>query len=80
MAYSLVRLALGSYDVLRDGEVVAALVRSGETSDAAWTAELLEDLALSERPAPFTEIEHRFTSFEEAKHWLAAEVWPSCER
>ena len=67
MAYSLVRLAPGSYDVLRDGEVMAALVRSGETSHAIWTAELLKDLPPQERPAPFTEIEHSFASLEEAR-------------
>src|SRR3712207_7419246 len=43
MAYALVRLAPGSYDILRDGEVIAAVVRSGETRDATWTAELLQD-------------------------------------
>jgi hypothetical protein len=44
MAYSLVRLAPGSYDVLRDGVVIAGVVRSGQTSDATWTVELLQDL------------------------------------
>ena len=78
MAYSLVRLAPGSYDVLRDGEVMAALVRSGETSDAIWTAELLENLPPLQRPTPFTEIEHSFASLEEARVWLeGALVLPS---
>jgi hypothetical protein len=77
MPYTLVRLAPGSYDVVRDGEVIAGLVRSGETSDATWTAELLQDLPLQERPAPFTMIEHRFGSLEEARAWLGgAEIFP----
>lgn len=70
MAYALIRLASGSYDLVRDGEVVAALVRSGESKDATWTAELLQDLAPQERPAPFTQPEHTFPSLEEARIWL----------
>jgi hypothetical protein len=77
MAYALVRLAPGSYDILRDGEVIAAVVRSGETRDATWTAELLQDLPVQERPAPFTELEHSFGSLEEVRTWLgAAEILP----
>ena len=60
MAYSLVCLAPGSYDVVQDGEVIAGLVRSGATSNAPWTAELLQDVPPQERPAPFTELEHSF--------------------
>ena len=75
MVYQLIRLAPGSYDVVQDGTVVAALVRSGETSDATWTAELLQDLPPQERPVPFRELEHHFTSLEEARAWLgSAEV------
>ncbi len=75
MAYSLVRLAPGSYDVLRDGVVIAGVVRSGQTSDATWTVELLRDLPPQERPAPFSEIEHSFASLDEARTWLGgAEV------
>jgi hypothetical protein len=43
MGYTLQRLAPGSYDILRDGEIIAGLVRSGETSNATRTAELLQD-------------------------------------
>ena len=75
MAYSLVRLAPGSYDVLRDGVVIAGVVRSGQTSDATWTGELLQDLPPQERPAPFHDIEHSFASLDEARTWLGgAEV------
>jgi hypothetical protein len=70
MPYNLVRLAPGSYDVLLNGVIVASLVRSGETHNATWTAELLVDLPPDERPAPFTAIEHTFGSLEEAQEWL----------
>jgi hypothetical protein len=70
MTYRLSRLAPGSYDVLLNGVIVASLVRSGETSDATWTAELLTDLPAWKRPAPFREAEHSFGSLEEARDWL----------
>jgi hypothetical protein len=70
MAYKLSRLAPGSYDVLLNGVIIASLVRSGETENATWTAELLVDLPPEERPAPFTEMEHTFASLEEARQWL----------
>ena len=73
MAYRLVRLAPGSYDVVQDGKVIAGLVRNGSTSNAPWTAELLQDVPPHERPAPFTELEHSFGSLEEARLWLAAD-------
>jgi hypothetical protein len=71
MSYRLSRLAPGSYDVLLNGVIIASLVRSGETHNATWTAELLVDLPPGERPAPFVEPEHEFGSFEEAQKWLA---------
>ncbi len=80
MAYRLVRLAPGSYDVVLNGIIIAGLVRSGSTSDATWTAELLLDLSPQDRPAPFTELEHRFSSLEEARAWLGAdEVEPTVD-
>ncbi len=72
MGYTLERLAPGSYDVVLDGRVVASLVRSGQTSDATWTAELLEDLAPGERPMPLTHLEHRVGTLEEVGLWLGA--------
>jgi hypothetical protein len=45
MPYTLSRLAPGSYDVLLDGVIVASLVRSGPTSNATWTAELLKRIS-----------------------------------
>jgi hypothetical protein len=71
-SYTLERLAPGSYDVVLDGHAVASLVRSGQTSDATWTAELLEDMPQGQRPAPFTQQEHAFSSLEEARAWLGA--------
>jgi hypothetical protein len=70
MPYTLSWLAPGSYDVLLDGVIVASLVRSGETHNVTWTAELLENVHPRRRPAPFTEIEHMFNSLEEAEEWL----------
>jgi hypothetical protein len=70
MTYTLSRLAAGSYDVLLEGVIIASLVRSGETSNATWTAELLTDLPSWKRPAPFTDAEHTFGSLEEAREWL----------
>ena len=52
MGDNLQRLAAGSYDVVLDGTIVASLVRTGQTSDATWTAELLEGLTPGERPVP----------------------------
>ena len=75
MAYTLLRLASGSYDVLLDGVIVASLVRDGEKDDATWTVELLMDVEPERRPAPFTERKHSFGSLEEAQKWLGnAEV------
>jgi hypothetical protein len=70
MAYRLSRLASGSYDVLLHGVIIASLVRNGRTDAASWTAELLLDLPPGERPAPFTEVEHTFSSLDEARKWL----------
>ena len=70
MAYKLVRLAPGSYDVVLNGVIVAGLVRSGPSGGATWIAELLVDLAPEERPAPFFELEHAFGSLDEARMWL----------
>jgi hypothetical protein len=70
MRYTLSQLAPGSYDVLLDGVIVASLVRSGTTSNATWTAELLVDVHPRRRPAPFTEAEHAFGSLEDAQTWF----------
>ena len=74
MSYKLTKLAPGSYDVWRGDEIIASLVRSGQTSDVTWTAELLRDFAPGEMPAPFTAPEHTFASLEEASLWLGAPI------
>jgi hypothetical protein len=56
--------------VLLDEVIIASLVRSGTTSNATWTAELLMDVHPRRRPAPFTEAEHSFGSLEDAQRWL----------
>ncbi|WP_262269881.1 hypothetical protein [Microvirga yunnanensis] len=70
MTYSLIQLAPGAYDLLLGDTIVASVVRSGLRQPYTWTAELLEELPKTERPAPFREIEHSFPSLEELCTWL----------
>jgi hypothetical protein len=70
MHYNLIQLAPGAYDLYLDETIVASVVRSGVHQPYVWTAELLEDLPRSKRPAPFREIEHSFASLEELCAWL----------
>ena len=66
MAYRLVQLAPGSYDVELNGEIVASLVQSA--GRGLWYAELLDERA--PRPAPFTAAEHRFRTLTSALTWF----------
>ncbi|WP_262272143.1 hypothetical protein [Microvirga yunnanensis] len=70
MTYSLIQLAPGAYDLLLGDTIVASVVRSGLRQPYTWTAELLEELPRSRRPAPFREVEHSFPSLEELCAWL----------
>lgn len=71
MTYNLIQLAPGAYDLLRSGEIVGSVVRTGTGSkNTSWTAELLEDLPRNKRPAPCKEIEHTFPSLEDLRAWL----------
>jgi hypothetical protein len=71
MTYRLIQLAPGAYDLLLHDEVMGSVVRTGTGSkNTSWTAELLEDLPRSRRPAPFLEIEHAFPTLEELCAWL----------
>jgi hypothetical protein len=75
MAYTLSKLAPGSYDIELDGELIAGLVRTELSNRYTWIAELLEPLPLDHRPAPFTALEHQFPTLEAALEWLGgAEV------
>lgn len=69
MTYRLLYLAPGSYDVALNGVIIASLVRSDD-KHPFWTVELLLDLRPEERPAPFTQAEHTFATFEAACIWL----------
>jgi len=72
VTYTVEQLAPGSYDVLRDGTAIAALVRvisRGEPSDM-WQIELLDEMPASARPAPFTSQWHTFKSRSAALEWL----------
>ena len=66
MTYKLVRLAAGSYDVEREGEIVASLVQP--PSRHVWIAELLDER--QEYPPPFARPEHRFDTLSDALRWL----------
>ena len=72
MAYTLHRLAPGSYDILLNGEVIGSIVRnvSAQGDIEGWRAELIEDLPPEQRPEPFTEAEHTFKTFDAASRWL----------
>lgn len=72
MTYTLHRLAPGSYDLVRDGEVVGSVVREvrGGTGYDIWHAELLDDPAPEKRPPPFSKIEHTFGSLQTVVAWL----------
>jgi hypothetical protein len=71
MTNSLIQLAPGAYDLLLNGQVMGSVVRAGHRSpNTTWTAELLEDLPRTKRPAPFKKIEHDFATLEEVCAWL----------
>ncbi|MGX9984635.1 hypothetical protein [Methylobacterium fujisawaense] len=72
MAYTVEQLAPGSYDVLLDGVVIAALVRivpRSRPSDT-WQIELLDEMLPAARPGPFTSQWHTFRSRAAALEWL----------
>nr|WP_246777084.1 hypothetical protein [Microvirga sp. VF16] len=66
----MLQLAPGAYDLLLNGDVMGSVVRHSSHRPYTWTAELLEDLPRSRRPAPFIKIEHSFPSLEELRVWL----------
>lgn len=71
VAYSLTRLAPGSYDVLLGGEIVAGLVKTETSSKVVtWTVELLVYGPRRKMPEPFTASEHTFSTFQQAQQWL----------
>ena len=72
MAYTLHRLAAGSYDLALDDAIMGSVVRevspSGRTE--GWHVELLDDLPTVLKPYPFTQAEHHFPTLEAALAWL----------
>ena len=72
MTYTVERLAPGSYDVLLDGSLVAALVREVDHGDTVreWLIELLDEAPPAERPVPFTAQRYAFASRAAALEWL----------
>ncbi|UIY45627.1 hypothetical protein [Methylobacterium radiotolerans] len=72
MTYTIEQLAPGSYDVLRDGALIASLVRNVHRNGPAdtWSAELLDEMPNAQRPEPFTNQRHVFKSRSAALAWL----------
>jgi hypothetical protein len=72
VTYTVEQLAPGSYDVLLDGVVVAALVRivARNGPSDTWQIELLDEMPPAERPAPFTSQWRTFKSLAAALEWL----------
>ena len=72
MAYTLHRLAAGSYDLALEDGIMGSVVRevspSGRTE--GWRVELLDDLLAVLKPPPFTQAEHHFPTLEAAVAWL----------
>ncbi len=54
MTYTVEQLAPGSYDVLLNASLIAALVRDADSggSDDEWRIDLLDEVPASERPSP----------------------------
>lgn len=69
-AYSVEQLAPGSYDVLLNGTLVAALVRGIDGLGDGWRVDLLDEAPSSDRPPPFTGPSHTFRSLPAALDWL----------
>lgn len=72
MTYIIQQLAAGSYDVLLDGALIAALAREVDRSGVTrqWLVELLDETPPTERPAPFTAQSHAFETRAAALTWL----------
>ena len=69
MLYTLHKLAPGSYDLKRDGELIGGVVKNGPRA-ATWTAELLDDVPSEALPAPFSKTEHTFPTLDAVLTWL----------
>ncbi|WP_245436546.1 hypothetical protein [Methylobacterium sp. V23] len=71
ISYALHRLAPGSYDLVRDGEVIGSVVREvrGGTGYDIWHAELLDDPTPEKRPPPFSTVDHTFSTLDAVLAW-----------
>jgi hypothetical protein len=70
MAYRLTKLASGSYDLWLDGRIIGSVVKDESSNPPVWIAELLAVLPPRQRPVPFTELEHAFTTLDQLSTWL----------
>lgn len=68
--YTVEQLAPGSYDVLLDGTLAAALVHGIDGLDDGWRIDLLDKKPFSDRPPPFTGQSHTFRSLQSTLDWL----------
>ncbi|GEP12509.1 hypothetical protein MGN01_43540 [Methylobacterium gnaphalii] len=72
LAYVLQQLAVGSYDLIFDGETIGSVVQHKMPGGdlRAWWAELLDESPAGNRPAPFTATEHSFNKLGDVLTWL----------
>jgi hypothetical protein len=77
-AYTVVKLAFGSYDVLLDGKPIASLTRNIDPLEEGWRIDLLVDTPPSECTLPFNGQSRTFSSYQAALDWLGiySEVAP----
>jgi hypothetical protein len=71
VAYKLVQLAVGSYDLELDGEPIASVVASPRATglgSGPWYVEVLDEARTL--AAPFTDVAHKFTTFRDVQEWL----------
>lgn len=80
MTYTVVKLAPGSYDVLLDGNLVAALTRDVDGPEDEWRIDLLAETPPPERPRPFEMQSHTFGSHRSALDWLGIHEYPVVRR
>lgn len=68
--YTVKELAPGSFDVLLDGSLIAALTHSIDGLGGGWRIDLLSEISPSECPPPFESQSHIFVSQQAALEWL----------
>jgi hypothetical protein len=67
VAFRLVQLAPGAYDIESDGTIIGSLVKDAAGAQR-WSAELLDPYG--RMPAPFQHSEHAFPKLSDVLFWL----------